>query len=294
MARAGITRVSIGAQVLDPKLLRYSGRQHTAAHVFEAIDGAHRLGMAANVDLICGWFEQTPQDVESDVRALLPHSPESIIVHLLTLTGPSPFSKESGSLPPVAVVREGFARARRALSESGYWDSGYIDFMLKDPPRGPTEVKYLRSYRESMAYDRLGIGCAANSLFAGTPERPGMTWRNVPSTSQYYERLDAGRPLTSEVFAFDAVDLRLLYVMKGLEGTPRLDAREYRRLFSRDLAADFAGHWAVLRELGWLTVEEGRHYRLQGEGVFHTALIQRCLANDRNDELRTMPAGAAV
>ncbi|HXT01463.1 MAG TPA: radical SAM protein [Elusimicrobiota bacterium] len=286
MAKAGVTRISIGAQVLDPRLLRFSGRQHTAEHVFDAVDGAHRLGMSANVDLICGWFEQTPQDVESDVRALLPHAPESVIVHLLTLTGPSPFAQESSALPSVPVVREGFERARRALVSNGYWNSSYIDFMLKDPPRGPAEVKYLRAYRESLAYDRIGLGCAASSLFAGTPDRPGMTWRNVTSTSGYYAGMDGRRPPVAEAFAFNALDLRLLYVLKGLEGTPSLDAFDYRRLFSRDLAEDFAGYWSVLQELRWLTVEDRRHYRLQGEGIFHTALIQRCLSNDRNDELR--------
>jgi len=285
MVDAGITRISIGAQQLKSELLRYSGRHHNAGHVLRGVARAHDLGLAVNVDLICGWFDQTTEDLEHDLRLLCAMRPESIVVHPLTLAGPSHFVQEQARLPSSAETCVTFLRGRSYLEEHGYWASSAVDYMLSSPPRGPAEVHYLRSYRDILRHDRLGVGYGANSLFAGGPGRPGRTWRNVDKFEGYYKAIDAGRLPILEGFCFDDVDLVLLYVLKGLEGTPYLRADRYAEDFGGDLARDFAEHWTVLREMGWLTVHDGE-YRIVGEGVFYLPVIQRCIANDRNDELR--------
>lgn len=286
MAEAGITRVSVGAQQMQDHLIQYSGRAQTAEHVLHAVEKTHALGMVANVDLICGWFDQREEDLVNDLAQLLRLRPESIVVHPLTLAGPSHFAQEKARLPSVDETCRTFLRGRRYLEENGYWGASYADYMLHDPPRGPREVEYLRFYRDILRYDRLGVGYGANSLFAGTLEGPGMTWRNVDQTSLYYQALDAGRLPTLEGFTFTDVDLSLLYVLKGIEGTPFLTASGYARMFGRDLAADHAPHWEVLAEMGWLQIAGGDEYRITGDGVFYIPMIQRCISDDRNEELR--------
>src|SRR6201999_948102 len=97
-----------------------------------------------------------------------------------------------------------FMRGRRFLEEHGYWGSSYTDYMLKNPPHGPAETKYLRFYRDFLRYDRLGVGYGANSLFAGTRAAPGVTWRNVDQTVEYYDQLDAKKLPVLEGFRFDS------------------------------------------------------------------------------------------
>ena len=286
MAEAGITRVSVGAQQLQDHLIEYSGRRQTAEQVFRAIERAHELEMVANVDLICGWFDQREDDLVADLERLVPLRPESIVVHPLTLAGPSHFSQERARLPSVDETCATFLRGRRFLEANGYWGSSYADYMLDDPPRGPAEVQYLLYYRDILRYDRLGVGYGANSLFAGTLERPAMTYRNIDRTQGYYEALDADELPTLEGFGFTAEDLRLLYVMKGLEGTPFLRASRYAADFGRDLGEDFADLWAVLEDMGWLEIIDADLYRLRDAAVFYTPMIQRCLAEERNAVLR--------
>lgn len=286
MAEAGITRVSVGAQQLEERLIEYSGRKQTAEQVLRAIERIHDLGMVANVDLICGWFDQREDDLVSDLRQLVPLKPESIVVHPLTLAGPSHFAQEKARLPSVSETCDTFLRGRRYLEDHGYWGSSYADYMLRDPPRGPEEVQYLLYYRDILRYDRLGVGYGANSLFAGSMERPAMTYRNIDQTQGYYREIDAGALPTLDAFRFTAEDLRLLYVLKGIEGTPFLTASRYARDFGRDLQRDFAPHWEVLAERGWLEVCSGDEYRVRGDGVFYIPMIQRCMAEDRNDHLR--------
>jgi hypothetical protein len=75
-------------------------------------------------------------------------------------------------------------------------------------------------------------------------------------------------------------------VLKGLEGTPYLNAGSYAQAFDGDLERDFLPYWEGLRELGWLSVSDDGTYRLVGDGVFYTPMIQRCLSEERNAELR--------
>lgn len=286
IAQAGITRISIGAQHLQQHLPRSGGRKRAVEQVLRCTARAHELGMCVNVDLICGWFDRTDEDLESDLRQLVPLSPESIVLHPLALAGPSRSSQERARLPSPPETCATYLRGRRYLEEHGYQGSSYTDFALRRPLRGPDEVQCSRYCRDLLRHDRLGVGHGASSLFAGPPGAPGMTFRNVDQTREYYDRIDARMLPTVEGFRFTDVDLRLLYVIKGIEGTPFLDAAAYARDLGGDLAADFAPHWQVLKERGWLEIRHGREYRLTGEGLFYTPMIQRCFSNDRYEELR--------
>ncbi|MBK8259023.1 MAG: radical SAM protein [Polyangiaceae bacterium] len=286
MAEAGVTRVSVGAQQLDDNLLRYSGRRNTVRHVHDSIEGAHARGMVVNVDLICGWFEQPEDGIARDVSVLLPHQPESIVVHPLTLAGQSSFSDARDALASTEDTKRAFLNGRNFLLQNGYRGTSYTDYALKNPQRGPDEVQYLRFYREILGYDRLGVGYGANSLFAGTPRSPGATFRNVASLDTYAERVQKGHLPIADGFTFSDVDLSLLYVLKGLEGTPFLTAEGYRNAVGRDLLADFGGPLSALEQIGWLA-RNGSEYVVQGDGVFYMPVIQRAVSERRNARLRS-------
>ena len=286
MAEAGVTRASIGAQQLKDELLRYSGRKNSVDDVLQGIEISHELGLSVNVDLICGWFDQVEQDLIDDLKILTPLKPESLVIHPLTLAGPSHFAQQKARLPSTGETARTFIRGRQWLHENGYWSSSYTDFMLTNPPRGPQETRYLHYYRDILNHDRLGIGYGGNSLFAGTLGTPGLTYRNIDSTQAYYDAIDAGRLPILEGFRFEAIDLELLYILKGLEGTPYLTRQNFARDIGGDLDARYGDYFSVLRERGWLTVNETGGYELTGEGVFYLPMIQRCISNDRNDQLR--------
>jgi len=286
MAQAGVTRVSIGAQQLKDELLRYSGRKQTADQVLTGIERAHALGMVVNVDLVCGWFDQQEGDLEDDLRQLVPLAPENIVIHPLTLAGQSHFAENGAKLPSPSETCAAFTRGTRYLEDNGYWASSTVDYMRKNPVRGPEEVRYLHHYRAMLEYDRLGVGYGANSLFAGTSDAPGMTWRNIDTTRGYYDQIDAGRIPVLQGFRFTSVDLNLLYVLKGLEGTPFLNAQKYAETFGRSLAEDFEPVWTVMSEFGWLDVKPNGDYRPIGNGRFFLSTMQRCITEERNKQLR--------
>ncbi len=277
----GVNRISIGAQVLKAHLLKYSGRTQRNEHIVRTVDFCKARGIHCSVDLITGWFEQTPDDVVDDVRLLHGWGVDGIVNHPLTLGGDSEFARNKHRLPPIEVSRDAFLAGRATLLELGYRADSYTDYCRADL----RPVQFLEMYRDALHNDRLGVGYGANSLFAGTVDRPGHTYKNVVGRDPYHGRLSAGRSAVESVFDFNRVDLQLIYVLKGLEGSPWLDATAYAQEFGSSLADDFAPFWQVLTERGWLTWNDG-HPQLQGDGIFYTSEVQRCLSEPRNAGLR--------
>jgi coproporphyrinogen III oxidase-like Fe-S oxidoreductase len=271
--------------VLKPELVRYSGRKQRPEQIQRTADFCAQHGLRCSVDLITGWFDQTPQDVVEDIVQLASWGVTGIVNHLLTLAGDSEFARRSDELPPVEVTRRTFLTARETLMDLGYRADSYTDHCRSDLP----VVQFLEMYRDILHNDRVGVGYGANSLLSGSLTSPGHTYKNVTGLGPYRDRIVDGDSCIESSFRFDEEDLRLLYVLKGLEGTPFLSATDYRATFGSDLQADFEPWWDELARRGWL-VWRGDQPRLVGEGTFYTAAIQRCITEPRNADLRQQRA----
>ena len=281
LLECGVTRISVGAQQLDPVLVAYSGRKQEASQVEAVVRFAKQNGIRCNVDLITGWFDQTAEHVIEDVETLAEWGASGIVNHPLTLAGDSPFGRRREELPDNRQMCETFLAARERMLALGYRSDSYTDYSRDEYP----VVRYLEMYRRILDTDRLGLGAAANSVLAGDREAPGVTFVNASSTGEYYARLDEGKGATVSGFSFAEHDLQLLYVLKGLEGAPWLTAGDYRARFDGDLRTDWMPWWEALEERGWLEWV-GDDPRLKGDGVFFTAMVQRALSEPRNAQLR--------
>jgi len=283
----GCTRISLGVQTLDPELLSASGRAVARQQTIQAITFCAQHGIRCNADLITGWFNQTPADVVRDAEQLIDWGVTGICNHLLAVAGDSAFSHRAAELPPTAVMIEAFLAARDAMLERGFRADGYTDYSAPDRP----PVRYLEMYRDVFGSDRIGVGYGANSLLLGTLEQPGHTWKNVADLAVWRERVRAGRATADTVFAFAPIDMKLLHVLKGLEGTPWLDEATYAERFGASLREDFAAWWQEFEARGWLQWAGGSP-QLVGEGLYYTALVQRSLSEPRNRTLRALrPTG---
>ena len=282
LAGLGVNRILIGVQVLKPELLRFSGRAPAPARIRAAIELCRKLGIACSADLIVGWFQQTARDVIADIDTLHAWGVTGIVIHPIGLQGNSCFAREKDKLPKVEDSCRTFLLARERLLELGYRADSYTDYQKADLP----PVKFLSLYRNVLSNDKIGLGYGANSVLAGDLAKPGVTFVNVSGLEPYHGRVQAGKGCAEAYFRFAAEDLRLLYVLKGLEGEPYLDAGKYEQLFGTGLEADFRGCWDALRERGWLDWPAGEGPRLKGDAIFLTAHIQRMLSEPRNRQLR--------
>ena len=82
LARAGVNRLSMGVQSLDPAVLKAIGRVNPPLPRIGALVAcAQRLGISVNLDLVLGLPEQSPASFRHDLEALLPLRADSVIVY---------------------------------------------------------------------------------------------------------------------------------------------------------------------------------------------------------------------
>ncbi len=83
---SGVTRLSLGAQSLDPAGLRALARTHRVADVAASVAAARRAGVGdLNLDLIFGWPGQTREAWRDDLQRALALEPEHLSCYPLTL-----------------------------------------------------------------------------------------------------------------------------------------------------------------------------------------------------------------
>ncbi len=83
---AGVGRVSINPQTLQPTVLESIGRRHTVEQFYEAFDMARAAGFDnVNTDLIAGLPNDTYEGFCDTVRRILELDPESVTVHTLSM-----------------------------------------------------------------------------------------------------------------------------------------------------------------------------------------------------------------
>jgi oxygen-independent coproporphyrinogen-3 oxidase len=88
-ARAGVTRVSIGAQSFDDAELRRLGRRHRASDVAETVAHARAAGVASvNVDLLYDVPGQSVESWSATLDAALALDPDHVSAYALTLDDP--------------------------------------------------------------------------------------------------------------------------------------------------------------------------------------------------------------
>ncbi|MBD0289958.1 MAG: radical SAM family heme chaperone HemW [Thermoleophilia bacterium] len=250
LARAGVTRVSLGAQSFQPHLLAVLERRATP----EAVRQAFSLLRAASfdnisLDLLYGIPGQSPADLERDLGEALALGPEHVSAYELEAKPGTRFSHAHGAeLEGQAEAMEGyFERVVATLVGAGY--------------RWYETANFCRPGRESrhnlgywLGHDYIGIGLGAVSTVRG------RRWRNAPSLSRYTAALRAGGTPPREVEELDAATRareRLMLALRLDRPVALADVREAVDLEGLDRA----------EALGLAAREEGR-LRLTRRGRF--------------------------
>jgi oxygen-independent coproporphyrinogen-3 oxidase len=120
--RAGVTRISLGVQSLDDRILPTLDRLHTAAQAREAFDAARAAGFEdVSVDLIYGLPTLDLATWEETVKGALGWGPDHLSAYALTLDDGSLWSATGVTgLPPEETVTAQYARLVQLAAEAGF------------------------------------------------------------------------------------------------------------------------------------------------------------------------------
>ena len=93
---AGVNRVSIGVQSLDPAALGFLGRQHSAAQAIAALETGRRLFPRLSFDLIYARPGQTEAAWRAELRAALALAADHLSLYQLTIEAGTRFATLAG------------------------------------------------------------------------------------------------------------------------------------------------------------------------------------------------------
>ncbi len=120
--RAGVNRISLGAQSFDEEMLRVLGRIHGPDDILAAFDDACTAGFdSINIDLMFGLPGQTLQMAIADIEKLCGLRPPHISYYQLTLEPNTVFYKRPPeNMPDDDLSWEIQEHGHRLLREAGY------------------------------------------------------------------------------------------------------------------------------------------------------------------------------
>lgn len=235
----GVTRLSLGIENFDDKVLEANGRAHLSAEIFRAYRWARNLGFdQINIDLIAGMVGETWDNWRECICKTIDLAPESVTVYQMELPFNTVFTKELHVLgldgsPLVAVAdwptkRAWVGYAFEELEKAGYQvSSGYT--MVRDRHR----CRFV--YRDSLWHgaDMFGTGVASFGHVNGVHVQNVDAWETYVSTLQE-GRLPLGRALPLQ--PRQRLIRELILQLK----TGRLNTRYFQDKFDVNVREEFA------------------------------------------------------
>lgn len=184
----GVTRLSLGVENFNDKLLEENGRAHLSKEVYRAWDWIVEAQFPnVNIDLISGMVGETWDNWKYNVEKTLELSPESVTIYQMELPFNTVYSegilKEAQSSPVAdwPTKRDWVKYAFEQFAAAGYAQSSAYT-MIKDP----NKVSF--SYRDNLwrGSDLLATGIASFGHVSG------VHYQNLPEWHQYIGALQSG------------------------------------------------------------------------------------------------------
>jgi oxygen-independent coproporphyrinogen III oxidase len=176
LRRAGITRMSFGAQSFDDTELRKLGRRHRARHVQDAVEGARDAGIqSVNVDLL---YDIPDTDVATWMRTLdsaIALEPDHLSLYALSLDDPVAeglTGPDGDHLPTTKGARRWRDAVRPGQDEdraAGQYhhaaivldETGYRGYEISNWARPGHESRHNLAYWQRRPHEALGPGAHA-------------------------------------------------------------------------------------------------------------------------------------
>jgi oxygen-independent coproporphyrinogen-3 oxidase len=190
LRRHGVTRISLGAQTFEPRLLHVLERVAGPDDVRRAVDLLRDAGLDnISLDLIYGIPGQAPADLERDLVQAIGLAPQHLSAYELEAKPGTRFTHaHGGELERQADSMESyFELVVATLTEAGYRWYETANFCRRPELAGGRDLRAQHNLGYWLGHDYLGLGVGAVSTIEN------LRWRNAPSLAGYIEALADGR-----------------------------------------------------------------------------------------------------
>jgi oxygen-independent coproporphyrinogen III oxidase len=186
----GVTRLSLGVENFDDRILELNGRAHRSPEIHAVFEQARRLAFPQiNIDLIAGMVGETDANWRANIEKTLALSPDSVTIYQMELPYNTTISGNllkgsgdvGGSLADWAQKRRWVAEAFEALEGAGY-HIGSAYTAVKDP----ATATFMYRDRLWEGADLVGLGVASFGHVNG------VHLQNLDTWEKYAAAINAG------------------------------------------------------------------------------------------------------
>jgi oxygen-independent coproporphyrinogen-3 oxidase len=271
--KLGVTRLSLGVENFDDRVLELNGRAHRSPEIARAYSYARRIGFPQiNIDLIAGMLGETDQNWRACIDRTIALDPDSVTIYQMELPFNTTISadllKGTGqfqeTVAPWETRRRWVREAFEALERRGY-SIGSAYTAVKDPAR----TKFVYRDRLWQGADLAGLGVASFGHLNG------VHVQNVDTWEEYGARVEAGalplgrayRPTPDERLIRETI----LQLKRGA-----IEPRYFARKFGVDIGSRFREQWASIEEEGLLAERSAERIALTRDGLLRVdSLLHR-------------------
>jgi coproporphyrinogen III oxidase-like Fe-S oxidoreductase len=262
--RFGVTRLSLGVENFDDRILELNCRAHRSPEIEQAYRAARSLGFPQiNIDLIAGMLGESEENWHACVRKTVELAPDSITIYQMELPFNTTISQDllKGTRmfgEPVvnwSTKRRWVAEAFEALERAGYTvRSAYT--AVKDPSR----TKFIYTDRLWQGADMVGLGVASFGHINGVHMQNQDKWET------YSEAVSRGEIPLSRAYRPTA-DERLIRELVLQLKLGSIRPSYFAEKYGADILQRFQAEFASLRSDGYLREANENVVSLSRDGL---------------------------
>lgn len=184
LSKAGVTRVSIGAQTFDDRFRKALGLQKTGNDIMHWITMAKKYDFnSVSIDLMYGLPGQTVADWERDlIIALQAHPDHMSIYELYVVSGSHLYQNEERE----NFCTEDILYEMYLLAESMLLHAGYINQIISEYHSPAHESKFWEMVFDGYN-DNLAVGASSFGYIGG------ISYQNYEDVEEYIKRIEIGK-----------------------------------------------------------------------------------------------------
>ena len=248
LRKAGVTRISLGAQSFDNQDLAAMGRLHTAADIGEAVALCREAGFQnISLDLIANLPGQTVETWLDNLKQAVALDPAHISCYGLHLSESSPWGRQQAAgklLLPDEDVEIAMWQAGRSYLQQ----MGYRQYEISNFAKPGKECRHNLNYWRRENY--LGLGLGAASCYEN------HRWSNAETLEAYASMLQEGQlpvafheELTNDVVLAEGIFL-------GLRCADGVSFANMKEKYGVDISRRYVGEINRLEKEELLLIDE--------------------------------------
>lgn len=246
----GITRISLGVESFNDKLLEANGRAHLTPEVYRAYEWIQQVGFPqVNIDLIAGMMGETDENWTEAVEKAAEFAPDNITIYQMELPHNTIISKEMKEMGITSPIAD-WATKRRWMNEAieTLQSKGYHLASGNELVKNPETDRFV--YRDNLFRGNDIIATGVSSF----GHIQGVHYQNLDRLEDYLETVENGDlPINRALEPSDHQRLIREFVLQLKEG--RVLTQPFQDKFGVNLIDEFSEALENQQKAGYLTYD---------------------------------------